>query len=64
MELQTVEYVPFASILNHNIQNPVTLCLTKLCAEVLVLWNLPKLLQFLDLVLDLVISSEWQQAVQ
>lgn len=25
MELQTVEYVPFAPIFNHNIQNPVTL---------------------------------------
>jgi len=36
---------------NPDFQNPLTLCLTGLCAEVLVLRNLSNLLQFLDLCL-------------
>lgn len=60
-----VEYVPFAPFFNPNLQNPIIPCLTEVCAEVLLLSKLPKLLQFLDLFLKNKKSFQViQQAVQ
>lgn len=60
-----VEYIPLAPFFNPNLQEPATPRLTEICAAVLVLPNLPKLLQVSDSLLKNKTSFQViQRAVQ